>query len=192
MVREDVFTQSFVQTALDEFGVLDIIVNNAGYTWDNVIQKMQDEQWQAMLDVHVTAPFKILRAASEFIRAQAKEEIAQGVQRHRKVVNISSTSGVFGNAGQANYGAAKAAINGLTRAMAKEWGRYNVNVNSVAFGLIKTRLTETDAKAGSTINIQGNEIPVGVNPQHLAAAEKTIPLGRAGKIGRASGRESVV
>lgn len=186
-VTEDGFAQRFVQTALDEFGGLDIIVNNAGYTWDNVIQKMQDEQWQAMLDVHVTAPFKILRAASEFIRAQAKEEIAQGIQRHRKVVNISSTSGVFGNAGQANYGAAKAAINGLTRAMAKEWGRYNVNVNSVAFGLIKTRLTETDAKAGSTINIQGNEIPVGVNPQHLAAAEKTIPLGRAGTPEEAAG-----
>lgn len=186
-VTEPEFAARFVQTAIDTFGGVDIIVNNAGYTWDNVIQKMSDEQWEAMLAVHVTAPFRILRAASEFIRESAKKEKAAGIQRHRKVVNISSTSGVFGNAGQANYGAAKAAINGLTRAMAKEWGRYNVNVNSVAFGLIKTRLTEATADSGASINIEGNEIRVGVNPERLASAEQTIPLGRAGTPEEAAG-----
>lgn len=186
-VTDTDFADRFVQTAIDSFGGLDIIVNNAGYTWDNVIQKMSDEQWDAMLSVHVTAPFRILRAASDFIRNQSKKEQEAGIQRHRKVVNISSTSGVFGNAGQVNYGAAKAAINGLTRAMAKEWGRYNVNVNSVAFGLIKTRLTEANADAGASINIEGNQIRVGVNPQILATAEKMIPLGRAGTPEEAAG-----
>ena len=186
-VTDSGFAERFVQSAIDQFGGLDIIVNNAGYTWDNVIQKMTDEQWEAMLAVHVTAPFRILRAASGFIREAAKKEQENGIAHHRKVVNISSTSGVFGNAGQANYGAAKAAINGLTRAMAKEWGRYNVNVNSVAYGLIKTRLTEADANAGASITIEGNEIRVGVNPQLLASAEKMIPLGRAGTPQEAAG-----
>ena len=135
-VTEADFGDRFVKTALDAFGGIDIIVNNAGYTWDNVLQKMSDEQWEAMLAVHLTAPFRILRAASGFIRDAAKKEAEAGTVKHRKVVNISSTSGVYGNAGQANYAAAKAGINGLTRAMAKEWGRYKVNVNSVALSLI--------------------------------------------------------
>ena len=141
-VTADGFAEKFVATAVDTYGGLDIIVNNAGYTWDNVIQKMEDAQWDAILDVHLKAPFRILRAASAFIRQASREEADRDEERFRKVVNISSTSGVFGNAGQANYAAAKAGINGLTRAMAKEWGRYKVCVNSVAFGLIKTRLTE--------------------------------------------------
>jgi 3-oxoacyl-[acyl-carrier protein] reductase len=136
-VTDPHFGDRFVKTALDAYGEIDIIVNNAGYTWDNVLQKMSDEQWEAMLAVHMTAPFRILRAASGFIREAAKREAEAGTPKHRKVVNISSTSGVYGNAGQANYAAAKAGINGLTKAMAKEWGRYKVNVNSVAFGLIK-------------------------------------------------------
>jgi 3-oxoacyl-[acyl-carrier protein] reductase len=186
-VTEAGFADRFVATALDRFGGVDIIVNNAGYTWDNVVQKMTDEQWDAMLAVHLTAPFRILRAASHFIREAAKKEAEEGRDVFRKVVNISSTSGVYGNAGQANYAAAKAGINGLTKAMAKEWGRYKVNVNSVAFGLIKTRLTEADANAGATINVQGNEIRVGVNPQILKNAEAMIPLGRGGTPEEAAG-----
>ena len=143
-VTEAGFADRFVRAAIDSYGGLDIIVNNAGYTWDSVVQKMSDEQWEAMLAVHLTAPFRILRAASNFIR-DAAEGVRGRAEVFRKVVNISSTSGVYGNAGQANYAAAKAGINGLTKAMAKEWGRYKVNVNSVAFGLIKTRLTEADA-----------------------------------------------
>jgi 3-oxoacyl-[acyl-carrier protein] reductase len=181
------FGERFVETALSHFGGLDIIVNNAGYTWDNVVQKMSDEQWEAMLAVHLTAPFRILRAASNFIREAAKREAEAGMPVYRKVVNISSTSGVYGNAGQANYAAAKAGINGLTKALAKEWGRYKVNVNSVAFGLIMTRLTEASADADTRIDIAGQQIKVGVNPQILKNAEALIPLGRGGTPEEAAG-----
>jgi 3-oxoacyl-[acyl-carrier protein] reductase len=186
-VTEPGFAERFVATAVENYGGLDIIVNNAGYTWDNVVQKMTDDQWEAMLAVHLTAPFRILRAASHFIREANKREAAEGRDVFRKVVNISSTSGVYGNAGQANYAAAKAGINGLTKAMAKEWGRYKVNVNSVAFGLIKTRLTEADADAGASIDIEGQKIRVGVNPQILKNAEAMIPLGRGGTPEEAAG-----
>lgn len=186
-VTEAGFAERFVGAAVDTFGGLDIIVNNAGYTWDNVIQKMTDEQWDEILAVHLSAPFRILRAASGFIREAAKAEAAQGREVFRKVVNISSTSGVMGNAGQANYAAAKAGINGLTRALAKEWGRYKVNVNSVAFGLIKTRLTEAAADGDATLDIQGRQIKVGVNPQVLKNAESLIPIGRAGTPAEAAG-----
>ncbi|WP_422647957.1 3-oxoacyl-ACP reductase [Cupriavidus sp. H18C1] len=186
-VTEAGFADRFVNSALEQFGGLDIIVNNAGYTWDNVIQKMSDEQWEDILAVHLTAPFRILRAASGFIREAARQEAERGTPVFRKVVNISSTSGVYGNAGQANYAAAKAGINGLTRAMAKEWGRYKVNVNSIAFGLIKTRLTEADAQADASIDIAGRKIKVGVNPQILKNAEALIPLGRGGTPEEAAG-----
>ena len=187
-VTEADFGTRFVGTALQTFGGLDIIVNNAGYTWDNVIQKMTDDQWSAIMDVHVTAPFRILRAAADYFRETSKQEAEQGREVFRKVVNISSVSGVIGNAGQANYSAGKAAINGLTKALAKEWGRYKVNVNSVAFGLIKTRLTEDVAGEGhATIDIAGNEIKVGVNPQLMKNIEATIPLGRGGTPAEAAG-----
>ena len=186
-VTADDFAARFVNKAIERLGGLDIIVNNAGYTWDNVIQKMDDRQWEAILGVHLTAPFRILRAASGFIRDSARKEAEQGREVFRKVVNISSTSGVYGNAGQANYATAKAGINGLTRAMSKEWGRYKVNVNSVAFGLIKTRLTESPAGGGSHIDIDGQRIQVGVNPQILKSAETSIPLGRGGTPDEAAG-----
>jgi 3-oxoacyl-[acyl-carrier protein] reductase len=186
-VTEAEFAPRFVQTAIDQFGGIDIIVNNAGYTWDNVIQKMTDDQWEAMLAVHLTAPFRILRAASDFIREAARREADEGHPVFRKVVNISSTSGVYGNAGQANYAAAKAGINGLTKAMAKEWGRYKVNVNSVAFGLIMTRLTEATAHSGAQIDIAGQQIKVGVRPEILKNAESLIPLGRGGTPEEAAG-----
>jgi 3-oxoacyl-[acyl-carrier protein] reductase len=181
------FGQRFVNTAVDTFGGLDIIVNNAGYTWDNVIQKMTDEQWDAIQDVHLKAPFRILRAAQPYISARAKEERAAGREVFRKVVNISSVAGLNGNAGQANYSTAKAGIVGLTKALSKEWGRYKVCVNAVAFGFILTRLTEASASGDSTIDIQGQEIKVGVNPQILQAASTMIPLGRPGTPAEAAG-----
>ena len=186
-VTEADFGDRFVKTALDSFGGIDIIVNNAGYTWDNVVQKMTDEQWEAILAVHLTAPFRILRAAANFIREASKKEEQAGTPVFRKVVNISSTSGVYGNAGQANYAAAKAGINGLTRAMAKEWGRYKVNVNSVAFGLIMTRLTQPLTAGDASVDIGGRTIAVGVQPDRLKAAEATIPLGRGGTPEEAAG-----
>ncbi|AHH19192.1 putative 3-oxoacyl-[acyl-carrier-protein] reductase [Nocardia nova SH22a] len=180
-VTDEDFAERFVHTATDTYGGLDIIVNNAGYTWDSVIQKMSDEQWDAILDVHLKAPFRILRAAQPVISAAAKQARQDGIEVPcRKVVNISSLAGVGGNAGQANYAAAKAGVTGLTKTLAKEWGRYNVTVNSVAFGLIKTRLTEAPAGGDATIDMAGNRIKVGVNPDVLSAMESGIPLGRAG------------
>jgi 3-oxoacyl-[acyl-carrier protein] reductase len=187
-VTDAEFADRFVGTALDSFGGLDIIVNNAGYTWDSVIQKMTDEQWDAILDVHLKAPFRILRAAQPVISAEVKRARAAGEPVPcRKVVNISSMAGTSGNAGQANYSAAKAGVTGLTKALAKEWGRYNVTVNTVAFGLIRTRLTEAPADGGNTIDVAGREIRVGVNPQLLGAMETMIPLGRAGTPAEAAG-----
>ncbi|MCC9164809.1 MAG: SDR family oxidoreductase [Alcaligenes faecalis] len=180
------FAERFIGTAVSEYQGLDIIINNAGYTWDSVIQKMTDEQWYAMLDCHLTAPFRILRAAQPVIRRLSKAEGEAGQRVMRKVVNISSVAGLFGNAGQANYSAAKAGIVGMTQTLAKEWGRINVTVNCVAYGLINTRLTSSVA-GESTTNIEGREIKVGVNPDLLAAMERNIPLGRAGTPDEAAG-----
>jgi 3-oxoacyl-[acyl-carrier protein] reductase len=187
-VTEEGFAERFVQVAIDSFGGLDIIVNNAGYTWDSVIQKMTDEQWDAILDVHLKAPFQILRAAQPVISAAVKKAKAAGEPIPcRKVVNVSSLSGTGGSIGQANYSAAKAGVTGLTKTLAKEWGRYNVTVNSVAFGMIKTRLTEAAAGAGATIDVEGRAIKVGVNPDVLTALEQSIPLGRGGSPAEAAG-----
>lgn len=186
-VTDDGFADRFAATAADTFGGVDIVINNAGYTWDNVIQKMTDEQWDAIIDVHLKAPFRILRAVQPIISARVKEERSRGVHVQRKIVNISSIAGLSGNAGQANYGAAKAGVVGLTRTLAKEWGRYGVNVNAVAFGLIRTRLTEATAGGDATIDVRGREIKVGVNPDLLSAMERMIPLGRAGTPQEAAG-----
>ncbi|UVE18715.1 SDR family oxidoreductase [Pseudomonas sp. LS44] len=186
-VTDKDFGDRFVKTALDAFGTLDIVVNNAGYTWDNVIQKMSDEQWDAIMDVHVSAPFRILRAASNYFREAAKKEAETGVEVFRKVVNISSISGVQGGAGQANYSSAKAAINGLTKALSKEWGRYKVCVNSVAFGMIETRLTSASAEDNATIDIAGREIKVGIRPEMAKNAAAMIPMGRPGTPQEAAG-----
>jgi 3-oxoacyl-[acyl-carrier protein] reductase len=180
------FAERFVNTAVREYRGLDIIVNNAGYTWDNVIQKMTDEQWYAIIDCHLTAPFRILRAAQPVIRAFAKTEAASALRVVRKVVNISSAAGLFGNAGQSNYSTAKAGIVGLTQTLAKEWGRMNVTVNCVAYGFIKTRLTASAADSSST-TIDGRDIKVGINPELLATLERIIPLGRGGTAEEAAG-----
>lgn len=180
-VTDEHFPQKFVNAAVDNFEGLDIIVNNAGYAWDNVIQKTSDEQWQAIMDVHLTAPFRILRTAQPVIAtAVRRAREAEEAVPCRKVVNISSIAGLGGNAGQANYAAAKAGVTGLTKALAKEWGRYNVTVNTVAFGLIKTRLTEVAADSRATINLDGREIGIGVSPELLETMRQMIPLGRAG------------
>ena len=187
-VTADDFADNFINTALDTYKGIDIIVNNAGYTWDNVIQKMDDKQWQAILDCHLTAPFRILRAAQPHIKRLFLEEKEKGVTNFRKVVNISSTSGMNGNAGQVNYATAKAGVVGMAKTMSKEWGRYNVNVNAVGFGLIKTRLTDADAeKEESLIDIEGNKIKVGVNSAVFQSAKTMIPLGRPGTPVEAAG-----
>jgi len=181
------FAERFVGSAVETYKGLDIVVNNAGYTWDNVIQKMTDEQWYAMIDVHLTAPFRILRAAQPVIRSLNKAESEKGKRIVRKVVNISSVAGVFGNAGQVNYASGKAGVIGMTQTLAKEWGRMNVTVNCVAYGLIKTRLTAATADGNASANIDGRDIKLGVNPDLMAMIERGIPLGRGGTPEEAAG-----
>ncbi|HEU0143124.1 MAG TPA: SDR family oxidoreductase [Bryobacteraceae bacterium] len=181
------FPQQLVDATIGRLGSLDIIVNNAGYTWDNVIQKTTDEQFQAMLDVHVAAPFRVLRAASAWIRETAKKESAAGTRVMRKVVNITSISGTDGNSGQSGYSSGKAAVIGLTKTLAKEWGRYNVTVNAVGFGLIETRLIQPRTSEAPSIEVQGRNIPVGVRPEVLEAARSMCPLGRLGTPEEAAG-----
>ena len=181
------FAQKLVDATLASFGGLDIIVNNAGYTWDNVIQKTTDDQFLTMLNIHLVAPFRILRAASTHIRETAKRETAEGRRVMRKVVNITSIAGTDGNAGQAGYSSGKAGVIGLTKTMAKEWGRYNVNVNAVGFGMIETRLTQPITPQGATIDVQGRQIAVGVQPKMLEALKSVCPLGRAGTPEEAAG-----
>jgi len=186
-VSEPGFADRFITAAMDRMGGLDIIVNNAGYTWDATIQKTTDEQFQAMLDVHLVAPFRLLRAAAEPIRIMAKREAQDGREVFRKVVNVSSIAGLYGNAGQAGYGSAKASLIGLTRTLCKEWGRYKVNVNCVAFGLINTRLTQPIEAVQATIDVAGRDIKVGMQPGLLETMGRMIPLGRGGTPEEAAG-----
>src|SRR5476651_2025999 len=183
------FGDRIVKTAVDAFGDCHVVVNNAGYTWDSVIQKMSDEQWYAILDVHLTAPFRVLRAFQQHFRTAVEKERSEGKRIVRKVVNISSTSGVNGNAGQSNYSAGKAGIIGLTKTLAKEGGRYHVTVNAVAFGYIQTRLTTplTDTEGAGTIDVQGRQVKVGIQAGRIAAMNQMIPLGRGGLPEEAAG-----
>lgn len=181
------FGDRIVRAAVDTFGGLDIIVNNAGYPWDAVIQKMTDEQWYAMLDVHATAPFRVLRAAAEYIRVAAKREKEEGRPVVRKVVNVTSIAGLYGNAGQAAYSAGKAAVVGLTKTMAKEWGRYNVTVNAVAFGYIQTRITQPIGSGGEVAQVGEREIKMGIQPEFIQQMNRMIPLGRGGTPEEAAG-----
>ncbi len=174
------FAEQFVGAAVNAFGPdIHIVVNNAGYTWDGVIHKMSDEQWEAMLKVHCTAPFRILRAVAPYMRDNAKKEIEQGRTVMRKIINVSSVAGTEGNAGQINYSTAKAGVLGFTKTLAKEWGRFNVNVNAVAFGWIETRLTQPKTER-SVLEKDGKQIAIGVPRQHLEAFRMMIPLGRPG------------
>ncbi len=186
-VTDPAFPAQLIQATLDSFGGIDIIVNNAGYTWDAVIQNMTDKQWYAMLDVHTTAPFRILREASQFIREAAKkEQAANGRANPRKVVNVTSVSGVYGNAGQSNYSTAKAGVTGLTKTLAKEWGRYNVQVNCVCYGFIETRLTASKESAEKVVR-EGEEVQLGIPDQMRQMAPLLIPLGRPGTPEEAAG-----
>ncbi len=174
------FPGALIRKMLKDFGSVDIIVNNAGYTWDSVIQKTTDEQFQAMLDIHVVAPFRVLRAASLWIRETAKKETESGMRVIRKVVNITSISGLDGNPGQIGYSSGKAAVVGMTKTLAKEWGRYNVTVNAVGFGLIDTRLISPMQGTQAGISIGDRQVRVGMQETVREQAIKTIPLGRLG------------
>jgi 3-oxoacyl-[acyl-carrier protein] reductase len=169
--------EALVKAAVDAFGKIDILVNNAGYTIDAPIHKMSDEQFQAMLDIHTVVPFRVLRAAAPYLRDPAKKEREEGVEVFRKVVNVSSTSGTFGNPGQANYSAGKAGVVGLTKTLAKEWGQFKINVNAVAFGFIDTRLTQAKDDENN-MEIGGEKVQLGIPEQLRQMASMLIPLGR--------------
>ena len=175
-----------VQQAIDDFGRIDIIVNNAGYTLDAPIHKMSDDWFQKMLDIHVVAPFRIIRAAAPHLREPAKSERDAGEEVFRKIVNVSSISGTMGNAGQANYSAGKSAIVGLTKTLAKEWGQFKVNCNAVAFGFIETRLTSAKNDE-NTMEIDGEKVQLGIPEQLAQMGKMLIPLGRPGTPQEAAG-----
>jgi 3-oxoacyl-[acyl-carrier protein] reductase len=178
--------EELVQAAIDAFGKIDIIVNNAGYTIDAPVHKMSDEQFQAMLDIHTVVPFRVIRAAAPHLREPAKKEREEGREVFRKIVNVSSTSGTFGNAGQANYSAGKAGVVGLTKTIAKEWGQFKVNVNAVAFGFIDTRLTQAKVDE-NTMEIGGKQVQLGIPEQMRQMASMLIPLGRPASPEEAAG-----
>jgi 3-oxoacyl-[acyl-carrier protein] reductase len=178
--------EALVQTAIDSFGKIDIIVNNAGYTLDAPIHKMSDDQFQKMLDIHTIAPFRVLRAAAPHLREPAKKEKEAGQEVFRKIVNVSSISGTMGNAGQANYSSGKAAIVGLTKTLAKEWGQFKINVNAVAFGYIETRLTASKVE-DNTMEIDGQTVQLGIPDQLRGMDAMLIPLGRPGTPEEAAG-----
>jgi 3-oxoacyl-[acyl-carrier protein] reductase len=175
-----------IQKAIDEFGQIDIIVNNAGYTRDGVAHKMTDDEFQAMLDIHTVVPFRILRAAAPHLREPAKQEKEEGREVFRKVVNVSSISGTMGNAGQVNYSAGKAGVVGLTKTLAKEWGQFKINVNAVAFGFVETRLTAAK-ESGNVMTKDGEEIQLGIPEQMRAMAAMIIPIGRPASPEEAAG-----
>jgi 3-oxoacyl-[acyl-carrier protein] reductase len=169
--------EKLIGTAIDAWGKIDIIVNNAGYTLDGPIHKLSDDWFQKMLDIHLVAPFRIVRAAAPHLREPAKAERERGEEVFRKIVNVSSTSGMFGNAGQANYSAGKAGIVGLTKTLAKEWGQFKVNVNAVAFGFVETRLTAPKGE-DTVAEISGEKVQLGIPEQLRGMAAMLIPLGR--------------
>jgi 3-oxoacyl-[acyl-carrier protein] reductase len=186
-VVEPGVADALVQAAVDAFGRLDIVVNNAGYTWDGVVHRMSDEQFQAMLDIHAVAPFRIVRAAAPHMRDVAKAERERGEEPiFRKIVNVTSISGLMGNAGQANYATGKAGLIGLTKTLAKEWGQFSINVNAVAFGFVETRLTAA-REDSETIEVEGHQIQLGIPAQFRELAAATIPLGRGATPEEAAG-----
>src|SRR5215203_1765614 len=185
-LTKDGVPDQLIQTAVEEFGRVDIIVNNAGYTRDGVAHKMTDDQFQAMLDIHTVVPFRILRAAAPHLREPAKKEKEEGREVFRKVVNVSSISGTMGNAGQVNYSAGKAGVVGLTKTLAKEWGQFKINVNAVAFGYIETRLTASK-DSDNVMEIGGEKVQLGIPDQLRGMAAMLIPLGRPGSPQEAAG-----
>jgi 3-oxoacyl-[acyl-carrier protein] reductase len=178
--------EQLVKAAIDAWGRLDIVVNNAGYTLDAPVHKLSDDWFQRMLDIHLVVPFRVIRAAAPHLREPAKLERERGEEVFRKIVNVSSVSGTMGNAGQANYAAGKAGIVGLTKTLAKEWGQFKVNCNAVAFGYIETRLTASKDES-NTVEIGGERVQLGIPDQLRGMASILIPLGRSGTPREAAG-----
>jgi 3-oxoacyl-[acyl-carrier protein] reductase len=180
------FAEKIIKKTIDRWGALHILVNNAGYTWDAMVHKMSDEQWEAMLAINLTAPFHLVRAAAPFFRDAARKEKAAGILINRKIINVSSKSGVVGMVGQTNYSAAKAGVIGFTKALAKEWGSFQVQINAVAFGWIETRLTEK--KENNPVIERGDKkIPIGIFSSVQESVSMLASLGRRGTPEEAAG-----
>lgn len=161
--KANVVDGSEVQTAMkevyDTFGSIDIVVNNAGVIRDNLLFKMTDSDWDTVMDVHLKGSFNVVRAAQEYMVKQ----------KYGRIINISSTS-ALGNRGQANYATAKAGLQGLTKTLAIELGKFGITTNAVAPGLIETEMTrETASRIGITYE------------QLIEASLSQIPAGRGGK-----------
>ncbi len=186
-LTQDGVCEALVEKAVAEFGGLDIVVNNAGYTWDGMAHKMSDDQFRAMLEIHTVVPFRILRAAAPHMREPAKRDLEEGREVFRKVVNVTSISGTQGNVGQINYSAAKAGLVGITKTLAREWGPLKVNVNAVAFGFVETRLTASSDEGGETFTLGDVEIPLGIPGRNRERASTVIPLGRGARPEEAAG-----
>ncbi len=186
-VTDPAFPDELIKSAADTFGSIDIIVNNAGYIWNGAMHNHTDEQFQAMLDMHIAAPFRVLRAYYNWLKPRALQEQQAGTSICRKVVNVSSVSGTTGSATQIGYSAGKAGVIGLTKTLAREWGRFNVTVNCVAFGPIDTRLTQAYDDAPPTINVDGREFKVGLSTGQLDGIRAVSPLGRTGTPDDAAG-----
>jgi 3-oxoacyl-[acyl-carrier protein] reductase len=181
------FPQILVERTVAEYGALHILVNNAGYTWDGMLHKMTDKQWEAILAVHATAPFRLVRAAAPYMRDAAKQEEAEvGQAAPRCIINVSSTSGLHGNVGQLNYATAKMGMVGFTKTVAKEWGPFNIRCNAVAFGYMETRLTQAK-ESGESVVVDGEEVRLGVPERLHDAIKLAIPLGRTGTVEEAAG-----
>src|SRR4051795_12967405 len=185
-LTKDGVPDALVQTAIDTWGRIDIVVNNAGYTLAAPIHKMSDDCFQRMLDIHLVVPFRVIRAAAPHLREPAKRERDEGREVFRKIVNVSSISGTMGNAGQANYAAGKAGIVGLTKTLAKEWGQFKINVNAVAYGYVETRLTASKESA-NTMQIDGQTVQLGIPDQLRSMASMLIPIGRSAQPREAAG-----
>ena len=182
-VTEPGIGERLAALAMERFGDVHLVVTAAGYTWDGMAHRMGDEQWQAIVDVHLTGTFRVVRDAFKVMRERAREAIDRGerpVPRH--IVTISSQSG-FGNLGQVNYAAAKAGIVGLTRTMALEGAMFNVLANSVAFGVIDTRLT----RAREAQEERFGEAMLGIPEAQRAKMVELLPMKRVGTVDEAAG-----
>lgn len=179
-VTDPASPELLIREVMDRCGQLNVLVNNAGFTWDGMLHKMTDKQWRRIQDVHTLAPFRLVRALAQVWRPLAKAEIAAGHPHpHRCIVNVSSTSGLHGNIGQINYATAKMGIIGMTKTIAREWGTFGIRCNAVAFGFIDTRLTRP-ADEGHSLTVDGEQVSLGIPENVRKAAFSTIPMGRPG------------
>jgi len=186
-VTDPQYPDLLMKKTVESFGKINVIVNNAGYTWDGMVHKMTDKQFAAMLEIHNIAPFRMIRAAAPYMREVAKQEKVDGKPHEpRSIINVSSLSGLNGNIGQANYSTAKSGVIGLTKTVAKEWGSFGIRCNAVAFGFIETRLTQNQER-GEQIQIEGETIQLGIPSQMKGMAAMLTPLGRCGTPDEAAG-----